>query len=192
MKKNIVAITALFIGATSLVSASSVYSPDRGVICDKKSGFCVDSYGISLGMTKEYLGSRAERKWTKILNGGIDTKHFTFSNGLSCDTQQKICKKSKWDDNADSHWTRVLFGSSAVHSSGGSNHKARLAASDCKNYISEKFGLRKSTIHTSNINVRPANIRVHISINSSHPLVEESGTCRVIDGDVSYRASYEN
>ena len=111
MKINTVAVTALFIGATSLLSASNVYSPDKGVICDKKAGFCVDSYGISLGFTKEYLGTKAEKKWLKILNDdNFDSTAFTFSNGLSCDTKQKICKKSKWDDNANAHWTKVLFG----------------------------------------------------------------------------------
>jgi len=189
---KIVAVTALFVGAISLLSASSVYSPDRGVICDTRAGFCVDSYGISLGMTREYLGSKAENKWLKILNdGNFDKKHFTLSNGLSCDIDRKICKKSKWDDNADAHWTKILFGSVAVHSSGGKNSEAkRLAIMDCKNYISEKFGLKRSTIHTSNINVRYSDISVHIRINSTYPRVEESGVCRVIDGDVSYKPSY--
>jgi len=191
MKINTVAVTALLIGATSLLSASSVYSPSKGVICDKKSKFCTDSYGISLALTKEYLGAKAERRWSKILSdNSFDSTSFTLSNGLSCNTKQKVCKKSKWDDNADPHWTKVLFGSSA-HSSGGSNSEAkRLAATDCKNYISEKFDLKKSTIHTSKINVRHANTSVHISINSRHPLVEESGICKIIDGDVSYKASY--
>jgi len=112
IKINTIVITALVIGATSLLSASNVYSPDRGVICDKKAGFCVDSYGISLGMTKEYLGAKAENKWLKILDDeNFDKTSFTLSNGLSCDTHKKICKKSKWDDNADAHWTKILFGS---------------------------------------------------------------------------------
>ena len=120
MKINTVAVTALFIGATSLLSASSVYSPDKGVICDKKAGFCTDSYGISLGLTKEYLGGKAEKKWSKILSdNSFDSTSFTLSNGLSCNTKQKICKKSKFDDNADAHWTKVLFGSTGGHTSGG-------------------------------------------------------------------------
>ena len=40
---------------------------------------------------------------------GFDSKSFTMSNGLSCDTRKKICKKSKWDDKADKHWTKILF-----------------------------------------------------------------------------------
>jgi len=191
MKINTVAVTALFIGATSLLSASSVYSPGKGVICDKKSGFCSDSYGISLALTKEYLGAKAGHKWSKILSdSSFDSTSFTLSNGLSCDTKQKICKKSKFDDNADAHWTKVLFGRTVEHSSGGNDKHMRLAEADCKQYIAEKFELKQSTIHTSAGTVHPGNVSVHIRIKSSHPLVEESGTCRVIDGDVSYKASY--
>jgi len=117
MKRNVVTTLTLFISITSLLSASNVFSPDRGVICDKKAGFCTDSYGISLGLTKEYIGSKAEAKWTKILSSNdFDSTAFTLSNGLSCDTKQKICKKSKWDDHADPHWTKILFGSTVVKS----------------------------------------------------------------------------
>lgn len=122
MKINTVAVTALLIGATSFLSANSVYSPDKGVICDKKAGFCSDSYGISLGMTKEYLGESAANKTSKMLNSpDFDASAFTLSNGLSCDTKRKECKKSKWDDNADAHWTKVLFGRT-VHPSAPAKH----------------------------------------------------------------------
>jgi len=191
MKINTVAITALLIGATSLLNASSVYSPGKGVICDKKAGFCTDSYGISLALTKEYLGNKAEHKWSKILSdSSFDSTSFTLSNGLSCNTKQKVCKKSKWDDNADPHWTKILFGSSAHNSGANTSEAKQLAAKDCKDYISEKFDLRKSTIHTSSITVHTREKSVHIRINSKDPLVEESGTCKIIDGDVSYKASY--
>jgi len=191
MKINSIAVTALFIGATSLLSASSVYSPNKGVICDKKAGFCSDSYGISLALTKEYLGAKAGHKWSKILSdSSFDSKSFTLSNGLSCNTNKKICKKSKFDDHADAHWTKVLFGSAGGHTSNGGNKHMRLAKADCKQYIAEKFGLKQSTIHTSGGSVHPGNVSVHIRIKSSHPLVEESGTCRVVNGDVSYKPSY--
>ena len=77
----------------------------------------------------------------------------------------------------------------AEHTSGGNNKHMRLAEADCKQYIAEKFELKQSTIHTSAGTAHPGNVSVHIRIKSSHPLVEESGTCRVIDGDVSYKAS---
>ena len=193
MKINTVAVTALLIGATSFLNAGSVYSPSKGVICDRKAGFCTDSYGISLGMTKEYLGARASKKWSRILNDrSFDTKHFTFSNGVSCDTNRKVCKKSKWDDNADAHWTRVLFGRSVGHSSDAKGAESiRLSKGDCKNYISEKFDIPRSAVHTSGGKYRPGTTTISISIKSREPYIDERGTCSVIYGDVSYKANYE-
>jgi uncharacterized protein len=89
-----------------------VFSPGQGIICDKKSNFCADKHGISFGLTKEYLGQKAVEKFKKMIEGieNMDMKTYTLSNGLSCDSNKKICKKSKWDDKADKHWTQVLFG----------------------------------------------------------------------------------
>lgn len=36
-----------------------VYSPYDGVICDKKGGFCADSEGISVALTKMHLGEKS-------------------------------------------------------------------------------------------------------------------------------------
>ena len=114
MQIKAVAIAALMIGTGSVANAKSlgnVYSPEQGVICDKKAGFCSDSYGISLGITKDVLGQKAADKWTKILSDkDFDPTSYTMSNGLSCDTNKKVCKKSKWDEKADPHWTKILFG----------------------------------------------------------------------------------
>ena len=71
MKVKTIAIVVLISGLSSITHAKShgnVYSPEQGVICDKKSGFCSDSYGISLGMTKDFLGQKAADKFTKILS----------------------------------------------------------------------------------------------------------------------------
>ena len=40
----------------------------------------------------------------------FDATIYAMSNGLYCDTNKKICKKSKWDNKADPHWTQILFG----------------------------------------------------------------------------------
>ena len=114
MKIKTIAIVGLMISLAGVANAktqANVYSPEAGVICDKKSGFCSDSYGISIGMTKDFLGQKAADKFTKILSDkDFDPTSYTMSNGLSCDTKKKICKKSKWDDKADAHWTKILFG----------------------------------------------------------------------------------
>lgn len=114
MKLKIITILGLVLSLSSVANAKSnenVYSPEQGIICDKKSGFCTDSYGISIAMTKEFLGQKAADKWTKILSDKyFDPTSFTMSNGLNCDINKKMCKKSKWDDKADTHWTTILFG----------------------------------------------------------------------------------
>jgi len=89
-----------------------VFSPGQGIICDKKSNFCVDAQGISMELTKDYLGQKAIDRFRKLTAGikDMDMKIYTFSNGLSCDSDKRICKKSKWDTKADKHWAQVLFG----------------------------------------------------------------------------------
>ncbi len=107
-------IVGLMMGVAGVANAKSqanVFSPEQGVICDKKSGFCSDSFGISIAFTKEFLGQKQADKFTKILSDkDFDATSYTMSNGLSCDTKKKVCKKSKWDDKADPHWTKILFG----------------------------------------------------------------------------------
>jgi len=114
MKIKTIAIIGLMMGVAGVANAKSktnVYSPEQGIICDKKSGFCSDSYGISIAFTKEFLGQKSADKFTKILSDkDFDPTSYTMSNGLSCDTKKKICKKSKWDEKADAHWTKILFG----------------------------------------------------------------------------------
>ena len=91
---------------------ANVYSPEQGIICDKKSHFCVDSNGISMAFSKEFLGQVSVDKFMKMTDNlkDMDVTIFTFSNGVNCDTNKKICKKSKWDEQADSNWTKILFG----------------------------------------------------------------------------------
>jgi len=191
MKKIVLA--TLFVGLSSFAFANSVYSPAQGVICDKKAGFCSDSYGISIGMTKEYLGKKNADTWSKrVSSNGFDSQSFTMSNGVSCDTRKKVCKKSKWDKNADAHWTRILFGKSAGHTpaSGNQDEMIGLGKKDCINFISQKFGLSKSTIHVSGGKHNGSKVTIPVRINSKEPRVEEKGKCIIKDGDVRYKPSY--
>ncbi len=87
----------------------SVYSPERGIVCDKKSGFCADSYGISLGFTKEYLGQKQQDIWVKRITKDFDTTAFTMSNGVFCDTNIRTCYTSKFKEQVDHYFTNRLF-----------------------------------------------------------------------------------
>jgi len=118
MKKTL-AILLFTLGLNNIAFAKTqgdVYSPKQGIICDKKAQFCVDNKGISMKETKSYLGEKAKKSFLKMIDGidDMDMTVFTFSNGLSCDTNKKICKKSKWDDNANPKWTKILFGEEGI------------------------------------------------------------------------------
>ncbi len=88
----------------------SVYSPEHGIICDKKSGFCADREGISLGFTQEYLGEKAANKFSRLIEkDNMDTSSYTLSNGIYCDANTQKCYNNKWKEKVDRHWTGILF-----------------------------------------------------------------------------------
>jgi hypothetical protein len=112
MKRAMGALVAALCLSPFAVSAADVYSPGKGVLCDKKSGFCSDREGISLALTKEYLGPAAEQKMLSMMQPveNFDATHFVMSNHVSCDTKARVCTKSKLDDRVESTATMALFG----------------------------------------------------------------------------------
>lgn len=92
-----------------------VYSPEAGVICDKKAGFCADAQGIAVALTKMYLGDKAEKKLMDIIRPqpgvqDFDTTTFVLTNQVACDCKAKVCKVSKLDNKIDAAHTKALFG----------------------------------------------------------------------------------
>ena len=99
----------LFSGLSFAVTLKgSVTSPEPGIICDKKAGFCADSQGISMAFTKQFLGEKAEKKLLAM--GEFDMTTFTLTNGVHCDINAKKCTVSKYDDKVDAAHTKALFG----------------------------------------------------------------------------------
>lgn len=90
----------------------AVFSPEQGIICDKKSGFCADSEGISLGYTGEYLGEEAMQEFDKIISSiqDFDTTSFVLSNGVECNAKEKVCYTNKYDKIVDKQHTKAMFG----------------------------------------------------------------------------------
>lgn len=86
----------------------AVTTPMAGVICDKKASFCADAQGISVALTKEYLGDNAEKKLMEM--GQFDTSEFVLTNGVRCDTKTQKCSVSKIDQKVDAAHTKALFG----------------------------------------------------------------------------------
>ncbi len=105
---------SLFLIATAVSAKDKnvIYSPDQGVLCDKKSGFCADSYGISVAFTKEFLGDKAAKNLQDQIGdpNTFDATSFTMSNGVHCETKQKSCTVSKYDNKPDPVGNGVLFG----------------------------------------------------------------------------------
>jgi hypothetical protein len=91
--------------------SANVYSPYKGVLCDKKSGFCADEQGISMGLTKEYLGAAAEKKMTEMARDtSFDGSFYTMSDGTTCKSKERLCTTGKWTDKVHTKATMALFG----------------------------------------------------------------------------------
>ena len=96
--------------------AADVYSPARGVLCDKKSGFCVDNQGVAMGLTALYLGRSVEANLQKSLGDGVnlDLSEYTFSNGIHCVSGEQQCYKDRFyprtPDKKEKKLTSQIFG----------------------------------------------------------------------------------
>jgi Fels-1 prophage protein len=127
-------VTMLFLLLPSVSFASDVYSSGDGAICDKVGQACFDSYGVSLGITKDEFGQAAADKIERNIEEAgdqWDPSVFTLSNGVSCDTKKKTCDDSY--GNLDKHMTKTLFGTSAVKEPDHSKMKA-VVNGHCKLY----------------------------------------------------------
>ncbi|KLV09314.1 hypothetical protein ABT56_01010 [Photobacterium aquae] len=103
---------------SSITSASTqlsenVYSPDQGVICDKKAGFCADSYGISMEFTKEFLGQAAQDKMMamvdKVGSSNFDTTRYSMSNKVYCDAEKQSCYTDRFSDTKAEAYNAILY-----------------------------------------------------------------------------------
>jgi len=92
----------------------SVTSPMAGVLCYRKGGFCADTEGVSVALTKMYLGEKAEAKLMEQIKAvgleSFDATTFVLTNGVACDTKAKRCTVSKLSDKVDAAHTKALFG----------------------------------------------------------------------------------
>ena len=92
------------------VFGKTIFSPEKGIVCDKASDFCADSQGISLGLTKEYLGQEAaDSIGDMIERDQMDTVKYTMSNGVYCDAGERKCYKGSSREELDSYYTNWLY-----------------------------------------------------------------------------------
>ncbi len=101
--------------ADSKSNSAITYPKPGGIICDKKSGFCVDEQGVSVAITEMELGKKASKNlMDQIRSVGIenfDATTFTMTGGLYCETKQRKCFTNKYDMIVDLKATKALFGS---------------------------------------------------------------------------------
>lgn len=103
-----------FILALSVVvhSAALEYKKE-GVICDRQAGFCADFMGVSVALTKLYLGQQAEYKLMdqirKVGLESFDASAFTMSTGLTCKVAQATCWTDSNGGKVDKKATKLLF-----------------------------------------------------------------------------------
>ncbi|WP_318654336.1 YcgJ family protein [Acinetobacter baumannii] len=80
-----------FSANTLAQNTAAVFSPKRGVVCDKY--ICADKKGVSKSLTNQYLGAKKAKQ--AFSQGDFDTSAFTFSNGVFCDTTALLHKDLK-------------------------------------------------------------------------------------------------
>ncbi|HAF4902456.1 TPA: hypothetical protein G8X54_004027 [Salmonella enterica] len=108
-------VSGLFMASVDAKQPKSTapYSPEKGVLCDQY--ICADSKGISSVLTKRYVGAVEAKKLELI--GDFDHTAFTFSNGVSCDVSEKLCRQNRYfgadgkrSGVVNRHFTKILFG----------------------------------------------------------------------------------
>lgn len=82
-------------------TANTLITPTKGVLCDQY--LCADENGVSVKLTKKYLGDIVAKALTS--QGDFDVTEFTFANKISCDTKVKKCYVDRYY-NADGDGTR--------------------------------------------------------------------------------------
>jgi hypothetical protein len=91
---------------------AAITFPSKGVICDKASGMCVDREGISMALTKEYLGGAAEAKLMQLVreNPDMDLTSYVLVNGVDCDSKKQRCMTERRGSDVERRYTKHLFG----------------------------------------------------------------------------------
>ncbi|MDX3905571.1 MAG: YcgJ family protein [Pigmentiphaga sp.] len=71
---------------------TDVRSPASGVLCDPY--LCANEKGISRALTAQYLGETTAAKL--FSQGQFSLTEFTLSNGVFCDTKERLCREDRY------------------------------------------------------------------------------------------------
>ena len=100
-----IALTAPAAIAGQVEYGSGVFSPEKGVICDREGNFCADGTGISASWTEQYMGAEAAHKL-----GEYDTTEFVLHNGVDCIVADQKCTHNWKVDKASKKIQKMVFG----------------------------------------------------------------------------------
>ena len=98
-------LTAAAAIAGQVEYGSGVFSPEKGVICDREGNFCADGTGISASWTDQYMGAEAARKL-----GEYDTTEFVLHNGVECIVADQACNHRGKTDKTSKKIQKMVFG----------------------------------------------------------------------------------
>ena len=106
----ILSVAALAALSTSALAGqieygSGVFSPEKGVICDREGNFCADGTGISASWTEQYLGAEAAHN---IANA--DQSEWVYHNGVECLLADQACNHHGKVDKSSKKIQKMLFG----------------------------------------------------------------------------------
>ncbi|MEI6538869.1 MAG: YcgJ family protein [Planctomycetota bacterium] len=99
------ALTAATAFAGQVEYGSGVFSPERGVVCDREGNFCADGTGISATWTEQYMGAEAAHNL-----GEYDTTEFVLHNGVECIVADQACNHHGKTDKASKKIQKMVFG----------------------------------------------------------------------------------
>ncbi|MFM2079466.1 MAG: hypothetical protein RLZZ124_1252 [Cyanobacteriota bacterium] len=92
---------------------SGLNFPQKGVVCDPAGRVCYDQQGISLGITREVYGPRAERDLLAQFANQPMPREYRLSDGSVCSVPARSCWSDGWSKRyLNQPLTTQLYGSS--------------------------------------------------------------------------------
>lgn len=84
---------------------SGVFSPERGVVCDREGNFCADGTGISASWTEQYMGAEAAHNTARA-----DQSEWIYHNGVECLLADQTCRHHGKVNKSSKKLQKMLFG----------------------------------------------------------------------------------
>ena len=87
--------------------------PQQGIVCDPQGQVCYDQQGISLGLTREYYGRRAEKDLMAQFSSQPLPQEYRLSDGSVCSVPARTCWSDGWSMRyVNQQLTNQLYGHS--------------------------------------------------------------------------------